>query len=88
MDKKGILWVGMTNGICRINLVKKLATYYDRRDGIAYDKFNMAGVQELSDGRVVFYTDHNFLVFDPENFCIFSRPYNTAQEKENGCCYH
>ncbi|MFL5773685.1 MAG: triple tyrosine motif-containing protein, partial [Flavisolibacter sp.] len=68
MDRKGIVWIGMTNGICRVNLVKRLATYYDRRDGIAYDKFNIAGVQELSDGRVVFYTDHNFLVFDPENF--------------------
>lgn len=63
-DERGIVWIGMTNGICRLNLEKKLTTYYDRRDGIAYDKFNMAGVRELADGRIVFFTDHNFLVFD------------------------
>jgi len=67
-DAKGILWVGMTNGICRLNLQKRLVGYYDRRDGIAYDKFTMSGVRELADGRIIFFTDHNFLVFDPEAF--------------------
>ncbi|MFL5808497.1 MAG: triple tyrosine motif-containing protein [Flavisolibacter sp.] len=28
----------------------------------------MAGIKELSDGRLVFYADHNFLVFDPSRF--------------------
>ena len=73
-DEKGIVWIGMTNGICRLNLQKKLTTYYDRRDGIAYDKFNMAGVKELSDGRIVLYTDHNFLVFDPTQFVAQNLP--------------
>jgi ligand-binding sensor domain-containing protein len=73
-DDKGIVWIGMTNGICRLNLQKKLTTYYDRRDGIAYDKFNMAGVKELSDNRIIFYTDHNFLVFDPTKFVVQNLP--------------
>ncbi|HUS01433.1 MAG TPA: triple tyrosine motif-containing protein, partial [Chitinophagaceae bacterium] len=73
-DEKGIVWIGMTNGICRLNLQKKLTTYYDRRDGIAYDKFNMAGIKELSDSRIVLYTDHNFLVFDPTKFVVQNLP--------------
>jgi ligand-binding sensor domain-containing protein len=67
-DYKGTLWLGMTNGLCRINLEKNLISYYDRRDGISWDKFSMAGVKELSDGRLVFFTDHNFLAFEPLNF--------------------
>lgn len=74
-DDNGILWIGMTNGICRINLTKKLISYYDRRDGIAYDKFAKTGVQELNDGRLVFYTDHNFLVFNPSIFTQRNKPY-------------
>ena len=74
-DDNGILWVGMTNGICRVNLTKKLISYYDRRDGIAYDKFAKTGVQELKDGRLVFFTDHNFLVFNPSIFTQRNKPY-------------
>ena len=77
-DETGIVWIGMTNGICRLNLEKKLTTYYDRSDGIAYDKFNMAGVRELSDRRIVFFTDHNFLVFDPTLFVGQNQPPNPA----------
>lgn len=67
-DKTGIVWVGMTNGICRVNLQKKIISYYDRRDGIADDKFNTAGVEQLKDGRILFLTDHNFLLFNPKTF--------------------
>ncbi|HEX6334542.1 MAG TPA: triple tyrosine motif-containing protein, partial [Flavisolibacter sp.] len=67
-DRNGIVWVGMMNGICRLNVEKNLITYYDRRDGIIYDKFTLAGVKELSDGRLIYFTPHNFLVFDPMRF--------------------
>ncbi|MFL5741005.1 MAG: two-component regulator propeller domain-containing protein [Flavisolibacter sp.] len=70
----GILWVGMINGICRINLEKKLITYYDRREGIAQDKFTLGGVKQIRDGRLVFFTDHNFLVFDPRRFSQGRKP--------------
>jgi ligand-binding sensor domain-containing protein len=80
-DKRNILWVGMTNGICRVNLEKKLVSYFDRRDGIAYDKFEKAGVKELEDGKLVFFTSHNFLSFDPEDFgqqSLPPKPYITS----------
>ena len=67
-DESGIIWAGMTNGICRLNLKRGIVTYYDRRDGIPYDKFSQAGVKELHDGRLAFFTDHNFMVFDPNRF--------------------
>lgn len=73
-DENDIIWIGMTNGICRLNMKKQLITYYDRRDGIPYDKFSGAGVQELRDGRISFFTDHNFLVFDPARFTSVDRP--------------
>jgi ligand-binding sensor domain-containing protein len=73
-DANGIIWVGMVNGICRVNLAKKLISYYDRRNGMAYDKFSPTGVNELNDGRLVFYTDHNFLVFDPKQFGQNTKP--------------
>jgi ligand-binding sensor domain-containing protein len=67
-DRYGVLWVGLINGICRVNLEKNVITYYDRRDGIAYDKMDPAGVSHLSDGRIIFFTEHDFLAFDPKNF--------------------
>ncbi|MES2881196.1 MAG: triple tyrosine motif-containing protein, partial [Bacteroidota bacterium] len=75
-DDNGILWVGMEHGISRLNLKKNVISYYDRRNGIAYDKFSSTSVQELKDGRIVFYTDHNFLVFDPKKFIQETKPIN------------
>jgi ligand-binding sensor domain-containing protein len=80
-DRNGILWIGMTDGLCRLNLKKKLISYFDRRDGIAYDKFATAGVEQLSDGNMIFYTDHNFLVFDPKRIAgknLPPKPYITS----------
>lgn len=66
VDKDGILWLGMLNGICRANLQKKTFIMYDRRDGIAHDKFTLNGGNYLSDGRMFFATNHDMVVFDPE----------------------
>lgn len=75
-DKNGTVWIGMINGLCRVNLEKRKVTYYDRRDGIANDKFTVGGVRELSDGRLAFFTDHNFVVFDPDRFTKNNAPPN------------
>ncbi|WP_158512915.1 ligand-binding sensor domain-containing protein [Flavisolibacter tropicus] len=64
-DRNKIVWMGMTNGISRLNLEKRIISFYDRRDGINYDKFIQTGVRQLSGGRIFFFTDHNFMVFDP-----------------------
>lgn len=66
IDGNGILWVGMENGLCRVNFKKKVVNTYDRRDGITFDNFGAASSEKLSGGRLVFMTDHNFVVFDPK----------------------
>lgn len=65
-DQQGILWLAMLNGLSRMNLQKKIFTFYDRRDGINNDNFVIAGNNKLKNGRIVLCTDHNFVVFDPK----------------------
>ena len=80
-DKNGNVWMGMTNGLARLNYEKKIISYYDRRDGITYDKFMQTGVQQLSGNRLFFFTDHNFMAFDPDQVSpkqLPPRPYITS----------
>jgi streptogramin lyase len=67
-DKIGTIWIGMTNGLCRLNLEKKVISYYDKRDGINNDRFAPTGIDHLSNGNIILFTDHNFMIFDPKNF--------------------
>lgn len=64
-DRNNILWVGMVDGLCRVNLKRKVVNHFDRRDGMSYDNFSSASAHRISDGRLLFTTDHNFLVFYP-----------------------
>lgn len=73
-DTNGTLWLGMAHGLCRVNLEKKIFFIYDRRDGITYDNFNPAGVVKTLDGRLIYPTDHNIMVFDPAAIPEAPRP--------------
>lgn len=73
-DKQGILWFGMISGLCRMNMQKKIFTYYDRRDGLPADYFEADDAHALSDGRLLFTSAHNFVVFDPEKMVKTERP--------------
>lgn len=64
-DKEGILWLGMSNYLCRVNFQKRIFSSFDKRDGIGYDMFNEAADYRLKDGRLIFLTDKNFLSFNP-----------------------
>ena len=64
-DPKGTMWLGMANGLCRMNLEKQIFSRYDRRDGLRFDNFNPAAVFKMKDGRLIYPTDKNFVVFDP-----------------------
>ncbi|GAB4092603.1 ligand-binding sensor domain-containing protein [Flaviaesturariibacter terrae] len=67
-DYRGIFWIGLSNGLCRLNLTKGTVVFYDRRDGMLYDNFSRSGVELLSNGKLLFFTDHNILTFDPRRF--------------------
>jgi streptogramin lyase len=74
VDKKGILWMGMTNGICRSNIEKKIFTLYDRKDGLDYDNFEQSGAYQLKDGTLIFSTSKNFIAFHPSQMVKEGRP--------------
>jgi len=65
-DRHGNLWISLLNGLCRMNLEKKTLTYFDRTDGIANDNFDLATYQ-LPDGRMIFGSTNDFLVFNPDD---------------------
>jgi len=65
-DQSGNLWLGLINGLCRLDLEKRNFSYYDRTDGIRNDKFKTASTYLLNDGRLLFGTTNDFVVFNPE----------------------
>jgi ligand-binding sensor domain-containing protein/signal transduction histidine kinase len=74
IDKTGIIWLGTANGLCRFNIQIGTFTIFDRRDGIAYDAFGIGDAHYLSNGRLLFTNDHNFVVFDPARMSQSSTP--------------
>jgi len=64
-DKAGYIWAATENGICSINLEKHVVVTYSATDGVSTNAFNIAASGTLHDGRIVFGTVHNSLVFDP-----------------------
>lgn len=73
-DHKGILWVGMMHGLCRVNLEKKIFTRYDRRDGLFFDNFYQSGAHKMNDGRLLFLTDHDFFTFNTDRLAQVADP--------------
>jgi len=73
-DKQGAIWLGMSGGICRMNMQKKTFAFYDRRDGLPADYFEVDDAHKLSDGRMLFTGAHNFVVFDPEKMMQAGKP--------------
>lgn len=73
-DSSGNLWLGLFNGLCRLNLLKKTFTYYDRNDGISNDEFNYSSSAKLPDGRLAFGTTSNIIIFNPEDLNSRSKP--------------
>jgi ligand-binding sensor domain-containing protein len=77
-DKNGFLWFGLLNGLCRINLEKNTFTYYDRNDGMLNDNFNLASSYILPDGKFVFGTSDDFILFNPDEIITTSNPPNVT----------
>ena len=73
-DRKGYLWLGLINGLCRMNLEKRTFTYYDRNDGMTNDNFSLVSSYALPDGRLLFGTTSDFVVFNPDEIITNTRP--------------
>ena len=77
-DSKNNLWLGLFNGLCRMNFSKKTFTYYDRNDGIHNDELNYSSSLSLPDGRLAFGSTSDLLVFNPENLNAQTTPPDVA----------
>jgi ligand-binding sensor domain-containing protein/signal transduction histidine kinase len=77
-DRQGIIWIGMMSGICRMNRQKRIFTPYDGRDGMPADLFEIDDAHHLSDGRLLFTNNHDFVVFDPEKMIRIEKPQNAV----------
>jgi len=73
-DKKGYLWITTRNGICRLNLHNEVRSTYNEADGIGSNAFNPASGNLLPDGRIVFGTIHDIIVFQPAQITGSSQP--------------
>lgn len=73
-DKRGMVWIGLQNGLCRWNFHKNNFTVFDRRDGIQFDNFTSGGAFRIKDSLLAFTSSHNFLVFDPDKVMGGTQP--------------
>jgi ligand-binding sensor domain-containing protein len=64
-DKNGYLWLTSTAGLYRINIQKKIFIKFTRDDGIDNEHFTQSASYTLPDGRLLFGTTNNIIVFDP-----------------------
>jgi ligand-binding sensor domain-containing protein len=64
-DKHGFLWLTTTAGLYRINLSKKIFVMYGKPDGLNNEHFVQSASFVMPDGRMLFGTTNDILIFDP-----------------------
>ena len=66
IDEEKNLWVGTTNGVCKIRFPQKQITNYGFRDGITDETLVFATFYQLSSGQMVFGNSRGFVYFNPK----------------------
>ncbi|MET0463141.1 MAG: two-component regulator propeller domain-containing protein [Chitinophagaceae bacterium] len=69
-DRTGYIWVSSTGGIFRVNPKNGIFIHFDRIDGIANDHFIPAASYVLPDGRIIFGSDNQIVIFNPDEVKI------------------
>ncbi len=64
-DRAGYLWIATATGLCRMNVEKGTFTQYNRNDGMANDRFDISTDYQLPDGKLLFGSSSDFVVFNP-----------------------
>jgi len=64
-DKAGYLWLTSTNGLYRINIQKTSFLRFTRTEGINNEHFVQSASRVLPDGRMMFGSTDDILIFDP-----------------------
>jgi len=67
-DRNGYIWITQSTGLLRFSLSKKnIVIVFDRIDGINNDHFIPGAAASLADGRLLFGSSNQFIVFDPQH---------------------
>jgi ligand-binding sensor domain-containing protein/two-component sensor histidine kinase len=67
-DRNGYIWITQSTGLLRFSLSKKnIVIVFDRIDGIINDHFIPGASASLADGRLLFGSSNQFIVFDPQH---------------------
>ena len=69
-DRQGYLWVTSTSGLYRVNIHKKIFVKFNRKDGIENEHFIQSASRVLPDGKMLFGTTNDFMLFDPADIKI------------------
>lgn len=69
-DKYGFLWLTTSNGLYRININKRIFVRFNRTDGIDNDHFILAASAVLPDGRLLFGSTNQHILFNPRDIRI------------------
>lgn len=77
-DKLGYLWIGMSTGLCRMNIAKNTFSHYDREDGMANDNFDVSTNYQMADGKMLFGTSNDFVLFDPMDIKTTEAPHDPS----------
>lgn len=69
-DRNGYVWLSSTSGLYRINIQKNVFIKFNKKDGIDNENFNLAASGRLRDGRLLFGSSDQFVVFDPISIIV------------------
>lgn len=64
-DKDGYLWISTTNALFRVGVKNGVFMKFDRNDGLENEHFIQSSSYTLPDGRILFGTTNNMVLFDP-----------------------
>ncbi|MCX6319427.1 MAG: triple tyrosine motif-containing protein [Bacteroidetes bacterium] len=65
-DRSGLVWLTTTNGLYRCNILKRVFVRFGNIDGINSEHFCQISAYTLPDGRMLFGTTRQFIVFNPQ----------------------
>lgn len=69
-DRNGYVWISTTGGLFRYNILNDMFVWFRKSDGIDNENFSISASRMLDDGRMVFGSSDQFIVFDPSKIDI------------------
>jgi ligand-binding sensor domain-containing protein len=66
-DRQGYVWLSTSSALYRINVKRKIFLRFTQEDGVENDSYVLAASYALPDGRLVFGSNSEYVVLDPEH---------------------